>query len=145
MKARVAGATKVAAEPVRAILPARFTIIGHAVSVNDYHVPVILGGKPAKRKTKEALEWDKLSGDQMKAQWGIMAPVTVEVFLTVDVFLSANRMDEDNPLKPLQDQLQASKVLANDRLVRRATITKHVDRNRPRVEIWIYESTLTPL
>lgn len=147
MQARVKGGGVPAEQvtAVRPILPAKFTIIGHAVSINAYHIPVIQGGKPAKVKSAEARAWDALMAEQLLQQWGIMGAVSCEVFLIVDVYLAANKMDEDNALKPLQDQLQACGILTNDRLVRRATITKHVDRNRPRVEAVIYESTLKPL
>lgn len=146
MTQRVANATKGAAEPVRATLPAQFTLLGHAVSVND---STTIASTPAKgsflTKTKERREWDKLMLDQLRKQWNLRLPVEDEVFIIVDVYISANTMDEDNPLKPVQDALQEAGVLKNDRLVRRATITKYVDRHKPRVEIYIYPSTLQPL
>lgn len=145
MKARVAGAVEKAAEPVRATLPQKFTIIGHPVSINEYYRSVIFGGKPAITKSKEARTWDGKMEDQLRTQWNLRLPIEEEVFLIVDFFIAANKMDVDNPLKPLQDALQSAGILKNDRLVRRATITKHVDRDRPRVEIHLYPSNLTPL
>lgn len=141
MQARVAGAAARGAEPVRAVLPAQFRILGHAVSVGGSYIPV--GNRLV--KTPERREWDKMMLEQLRAQWNLRLPAEEEVFLIVDVYLSANTMDEDNPLKPVQDALQEAGILKNDRLVRRATITKHVDRHQPRVEVVIYPSTLKPL
>lgn len=146
MQARVSGAVQKAAEPVRATLPAQFVILGHAVSVNKSSTMA----KTAARgmflvKTEERREWDRLMVEQFRAQWNLRLPVEEEVFLVIDVYLSANTMDVDNALKPVQDAMQEAGVLKNDRLVRRASITKHVDRHRPRVEIIVYPSTLKPL
>ena len=146
MQARVSGAVQKAAEPVRATLPAQFVIIGHAVSVNKSLLR--FGGADGKTrtvKTADRREWDKMMIDQLRAQWNLRLPVEEEVFLVIDVYLSANTMDVDNSLKPLLDAMQEAGVLKNDRLVRRATITKHVDRHRPRVEVIVYPSTLKPL
>lgn len=145
MKARVSGAARGAAEPVRATMPQKFVIIGHAVSVNDYNKPVIIGGKPALVKSANAREWDKKMLDQLREQWNLRLPYEEEVFLIADVFISANTMDSDNPLKPLKDAIQAAGILKNDRQVRRDMITKHVDRDRPRIEVHLYPSTLKPL
>lgn len=141
MQARVAGAAARGAEPVRATLPATFLITGHAVSVGGSYIPT--AGRLV--KTAERKEWDKMMDEQLRAQWNLRLPIEEEVFLIVDVYISANTMDEDNPLKPVQDALQEAGILKNDRLVRRATITKHVDRHRPRVEVVVYPSTLNPL
>ena len=146
MQARVSGAVQKAVEPVRATLPVQFVIIGHAVSVNKSLLR--FGGADGKTrtvKTADRREWDKMMIDQLRAQWNLRLPVEEEVFLVIDVYLSANTMDVDNPLKPLLDAMQEAGVLKNDRLVRRATITKHVDRHRPRVEVIVYPSTLKPL
>lgn len=146
MQARVSGAVQKAAEPVRATLPVQFVIIGHAVSVNKSLLR--FGGADGKTrtvKTADRREWDKMMIDQLRAQWNLRLPVEEEVFLVIDVYLSANTMDVDNSLKPLLDAMQEAGVLKNDRLVRRATITKHVDRHRPRVEVIVYPSTLKPL
>ena len=146
MQARVSGAVQKAAEPVRATLPVQFVIIGHAVSVNKSLLR--FGGADGKTrtvKTADRREWDKMMIDQLRAQWNLRLPVEEEVFLVIDVYLSANTMDVDNALKPVQDAMQEAGVLKNDRLVRRATITKHVDRHRPRVEVIVYPSTLKPL
>ncbi len=126
-------------------MPQKFIIIGHAVSVNDYHLPALIGTKPAIVKSKEARAWDRKMVDQLRQQWNLRLPYEEEVFLIVDFYIAANTMDEDNPLKPLQDALQEAGVIKNDRLVRRGTITKHVDRDRPRVELHLYPSTLQPL
>ena len=146
MQARVSGAVQKAAEPVRATLPAQFVILGHAVSVNK---STTMAKTPAKgmfiTKTAERRQWDALMINQLRAQWNLRLPIDEEVFLVFDVHLSANTMDVDNPLKPLLDAMQEAGVLKNDRLVRRATITKHVDRHRPRVEVIVYPSTLKPL
>lgn len=141
MQARVAGAAARGAEPVRATLPAHFLITGHAVSVGRSFTPI--GNRLM--KTAERREWDKMMDEQLRAQWNLRLAIEEEVFLLVDVYLSANTMDEDNALKPVQDALQEAGILKNDRLVRRATITKHVDRHRPRVEVVIYPSTLKHL
>lgn len=141
MTQRVANAAKGAAEPVRATLPAEFLILGHAVSVGHSYTPV--GNRLV--KTAERKEWDRMMDDQLRSQWNLRLPVEEEVFLIVDVYIAANTMDEDNPLKPVQDALQEAGILKNDRLVRRATITKHVDRHSPRVKVVIYPSTLKPL
>ena len=146
MQARVSGAVQKAVEPVRATLPVQFVIIGHAVSVNKSLLR--FGGADGKTrtvKTADRREWDKMMIDQLRAQWNLRLPVEEEVFLVIDVYLSANTMDVDNSLKPLLDAMQEAGVLKNDRLVRRATITKHVDRHRPRVEVIVYPSTLKPL
>ena len=146
MQARVSGAVQKAAEPVRATLPVQFVIIGHAVSVNKSLLR--FGGADGKTrtvKTADRREWDKMMIDQLRAQWNLRLPVEEEVFLVIDVYLSANTMDVDNALKPVQDAMQEAGVLKNDRLVRRATITKHVDRHRPRVEVIVYPSTLKQL
>jgi len=146
MQARVSGAFQKAVEPVRATLPAQFVILGHAVSVNKSTTMIQI---PARgmfiAKTDERREWDRLMVEQFRAQWNLRLPIEEEVFLVVDVYLSANRMDVDNALKPVQDAMQEAGVLKNDRLVRRATITKHVDRHRPRVEVIVYPSTLKPI
>ena len=146
MQARVSGAVQKAVEPVRATLPVQFVIIGHAVSVNK---STIMAKTPARGmflvKTNERREWDRLMVEQFRAQWNLRLPIEEEVFLVLEIYLSANTMDVDNALKPVQDAMQEAGVLKNDRLVRRATITKHVDRHRPRVEIIIYPSTLKPL
>lgn len=145
MQARVAGAVERGAEPVRATLPAQFVILGHAVSVNQSLTR--FGGADGKTrtvKTKERREWDALMVQQFCQQWNLRLTVEEEVFLVIDVYLSANTMDVDNALKPVQDAMQEAGVLKNDRLVRRATITKHVDRHRPRVEVIVYPSTLQP-
>ena len=141
MEARVAGAAARGAEPVRATLPAKFIILGHAVSVGSSYVP--LAGRMV--KTAERREWDKLMDRQLREQWNLRLPIEEEVYLIVDVYIAANTMDADNALKPAQDALQQAGILKNDRLVRRATITKHVDRHQPRVEVVIYPSTLKPL
>ena len=146
MQARVSGAVQKAVEPVRATLPVQFVIIGHAVSVNKSLLR--FGGADGKTrtvKTADRREWDKMMIDQLRAQWNLRLPVEEEVFLVIDVYLSANTMDVDNSLKPLLDAMQEAGVLKNDRLVRRATITKHVDRHRPRVDVIVYPSTLKPL
>ena len=146
MQARVSGAVQKAVEPVRATLPVQFVILGHAVSVNK---STIMAKTPARGmflvKTNERREWDRLMVEQFRAQWNLRLPIEEEVFLVLEIYLSANTMDVDNALKPVQDAMQEAGVLKNDRLVRRATITKHVDRHRPRVEIIIYPSTLKPL
>lgn len=141
MKARVAGAVEKASEPVRATLPQKFVILGHAVSVGNSYITVGKGMV----KTRERKEWDKLMDKQLRQQWNLRLPIEEEVFLIIDVYISANKMDADNALKPTQDALQEAGILKNDRLVRRATITKHVDRHQPRVEIHLYPSNLTPL
>ena len=146
MQARVSGAVQKAAEPVRATLPAQFVILGHAVSVNKSSTMA----KTAARgmflvKTEERREWDRLMVEQFRAQWNLRLPIEEEVFLVLEIYLSANTMDVDNALKPVQDAMQEAGVLKNDRLVRRATITKHVDRHRPRVEVIVYPSTLKQL
>lgn len=146
MQARVSGAVQKAVEPVRATLPVQFVIIGHAVSVNRSLVR--FGGADGKTrtvKTADRRQWDALMVAQLRHQWNLRLPIDEEVFLVLDVHLSANTMDVDNPLKPLLDAMQEAGVLKNDRIVRRATITKHVDRHRPRVEVIVYPSTLKPL
>lgn len=142
MRARVSGAVQRGVEPVRATLPAQFIILGHAVSVNQSTTRTPSGQVV---KTKERRHWDALMIQQFRAQWNLRLPVEEEVFLVIDVHLSANTMDADNALKPVQDAMQEAGVLKNDRLIRRATITKHVDRHRPRVEVIVYPSTLKPL
>lgn len=146
MQARVSGAVQKAVEPVRATLPVQFVILGHAVSVNK---STIMAKTPARGmflvKTNERREWDRLMVEQFRAQWNLRLPIEEEVFLVLEIYLSANTMDVDNALKPVQDAMQEAGVLKNDRLVRRASITKHVDRHRPRVEVIVYPSTLKPL
>ena len=146
MQARVSGAVQKAVEPVRATLPAQFVILGHAVSVNN---STTMAKTPARGtflvKTEERRVWDRMMVEQFRAQWNLRLPIEEEVFLVLEVYLSANTMDVDNALKPVQDAMQEAGVLKNDRLVRRATITKHVDRHRPRVEVIVYPSTLKPL
>lgn len=148
MQARVKGGGVPAEQvtAVRPILPAKFTLLGHAVSVNKSRVSFTgADGKTKTVKTSEAASWAKLMDEQLRAQWGKMAPVECEVFVIYDIYLSANTMDYANGEKAISDALQKAGVLKNDRLIRRGTITKHVDRNRPRVEVVIYESTLKPL
>lgn len=146
MQARVSGAVQKAVEPLRATLPAQFVILGHAVSVNN---STTVAKTPARGmflvKTEERRVWDRMMVEQFRAQWNLRLPIEEEVFLVLEVYLSANTMDVDNALKPVQDAMQEAGVLKNDRLVRRASITKHVDRHRPRVEVIVYPSTLKPL
>lgn len=146
MQARVAGAVQVAAEPVRATLPQSFVILGHAVSVNKSRVSFTgADGKTKTVKTKEAAEWAKMMHEQLRQQWGIRLPVEEEVFVIMDFYFTSNRGDYGNGAKAVEDALQAAGILRNDRLIRRGTITKFVDKHRPRVEIHIYPSTLQPL
>lgn len=133
-------------DPVRPILPAKFTLLGHAVSVNKSRVSFTgADGKTKTVKTSEAASWAKLMDEQLRAQWGRMLPVECEVFVLMDFYFSSNRGDYNNGSKAVEDALEKAGILRNDRLIRRGTITKHVDRNRPRVEVVIYESTLKPL
>lgn len=145
MQERVAGKVQEAAVPLRPALPASLVATGHPVSVNMGKAAVVVNGRPRMIKTEQAREWASMMVEQFSRQWGVLMPIECEVTVSVQVFLAANTMDVDNPLKPIQDALQAAGVLKNDRLVRTATITKHVDRHRPRVEVSILESPLKPL
>lgn len=132
-------------DPVRPILPARFTIIGHAAPVNNAKAPIIRKGHIRMVKTKRGREWADTAERQLREQWGNMQPVTAETFFFVDVYRPRNSGDVDGYAKGILDAFQAGGVIENDSSIRRLTITKHVDRNRPRVEVVIYESTLKPL
>lgn len=145
MKARVAGATKAAAEAVRAVLPAKLTIFGDAAPVNNSKAQFVKDGKIRTVKTERGKVWAEIAEQQLREQWGIMLPIEQETFFIVDVYRPRNSGDVDGYAKGILDAFQAANVIRNDSSIRRLTITKHVDRNRPRVEIWIYESTLTPL
>jgi Holliday junction resolvase RusA-like endonuclease len=145
MQERVSGAVKAAAEPVRPILPARFTIIGDAAPVNNSKAQFVRDGKIHTRKTERGKVWADLAESQLREQWGIMLPVEVETYFIVDVFRPRNAGDVDGYAKGILDAFQAAGVIKNDSSIRRLTITKHVDRNRPRVEVVIYESNLKPL
>lgn len=145
MQRRVRNAVAVGSEPVRAILPANFTVFGHVVSLNHSRASFEHQGKTITVKTKDAKEWAKMLETQLRAQWGPRLPVTCEVFVIYDIYLSANTMDYANGEKALSDALQSAGILKNDRLIRRGIITKFVDRHRPRVEFGIYQSTLPPL
>lgn len=146
MKARVAGAVENAAAPVRATLPQKFVIMGHAVSVNKSRVSFTgADGKTKTVKTKEAAQWAKMMNEQLRKQWGIRLPIEEEVFVIMDFYFSSNRNDYANAEKGCSDALQAAGILRNDRLIRRGTITKYVDKHRPRVEIHLYPSNLTTL
>lgn len=133
-------------DPVRPILPAKFTILGSAVSVNKSRVSFTgADGKAKTVKTKEASDWAASMDNQLREQWGRMLPVECEVFVIMDFYFTSARPDYNNTSKAVEDALEKAGIVCNDRLIRRGTITKHVDRNRPRVEVVIYESTLKPL
>lgn len=133
-------------DPVRPILPARFTILGQAVSVNNSKVSFTgADGKTKTVKTVDAREWAASMHKQLRQQWGVMLPVECEVFVIMDFFFRSNRSDYNNGSKAVEDALEKAGILRNDRLIRRGTSTKHVDRDRPRVEVVIYESNLKPL
>lgn len=145
MQARVAGAVQVAAEPVRATLPVRFTVYGNAISLNNSKANFVRDGKVRTVNVTEYKEWKEMLRSEIAKQWGIMLPYEQEVFVIYDIYRIDNRADYANCGKALDDALEAAGVLKNDRLIRRGTLTKFVDKHRPRVEIHIYPSTLQPL
>lgn len=132
-------------DPVRPILPARFTILGDAAPVNNSKAQFVRDGKIRTVKTERGRVWADLAERQVREQWGNMQPVTAETFFFVDVYRPRNSGDVDGYAKGILDAFQAGGVIQNDSSIRRLTITKHVDRIRPRVEVVIYESTLKPL
>ena len=145
MQARVAGAVQVAAEPVRPVLPAKFTIYGSAAPVNNAKASFVQDGKIRTVKTPRGKEWADTAEKQLREQWGIMLPIEAETFFIVDVYRPRNAGDVDGYAKGILDAFQAAGVIRNDSSIRRLTITKHVDSDRPRVEVVIYESTLKAL
>lgn len=145
MQDRVARLAGRAAEPVRPILPARFTILGDAAPVNNSKAQFVRDGKIRTVKTERGKVWADLAERQLREQWGIMLPVEVETYFIVDVYRPRNSGDVDGYAKGILDAFQAAGVIKNDSTIRRLTITKHVDKHRPRVEVVIYESNLKPL
>jgi Holliday junction resolvase RusA-like endonuclease len=145
MQERVAKGVEQAIAPLRPTLPTSLVATGHPVSVNMGKAAVLVNGRPRIVKTDQAREWASMMVAQFSRQWGVLMPIECEITVSVQVFVSANTMDVDNPLKPILDALQAAGVVKNDRLVRTASITKHVDRHRPRVEVSIMESPLKTL
>ena len=54
--------------------------------------------------------------------------------LKVDVYMKNKRQDIDNTLKILLDCLEKNEVITNDNLCYHIDITKHIEKEKPRVE-----------
>lgn len=65
------------------------------------------------------------------------ANITKRYKLTVDVYFSSDRPDLDNALKVIEDCLQTSCVVKNDRLCAEIHARKLIDKVNPRIEFWI--------
>jgi Holliday junction resolvase RusA-like endonuclease len=67
-------------------------------------------------------------------------PLTGSLEVGVTMVFDSERPDIDGPIKPVLDAMQRI-VFANDRQVRRLTVERVVDRERPRVEVVVTEVT----
>jgi len=65
-------------------------------------------------------------------------PTPYPVILEADFYFPRNNRDIDNPLKALFDSLEGL-AYENDKQIQRMTITKAVDKKKPRTVIRIYQ------
>lgn len=82
-------------------------------------------------KSKKLKEYEETFAEQTKLS-GLNIDVTFSI--KVDVYLKNKHQDVDNTLKILLDCMQSNNIISNDDLCYHIDITKHVDKDAPRVE-----------
>lgn len=107
------------------------TIYGQPCSKSNRRKLVMIGGRPALIKSKEALAYERDAHKQMRK-----LPQLIEgkVSVTMRLFYASERPDLDASL--ILDCLQGY-YLKNDRQVRELHLFHAVDKNNPRAEIEI--------
>jgi hypothetical protein len=134
-------------------LIARFTIPGEPAAKGNSREIVMIGGRPRLRKCDKALAFEALAGMYVPKT---EKPYDGDVAVIVRVFYASRRPDVDASL--VYDALQNKKTAAgigpdgkrrwlienrlieNDRQVRLKIESGFIDRDRPRVEVAVYEA-----
>lgn len=145
MQRRVHTLATGAVAAIKPEFPRSYKIQGPPLGVNHMKVPVQIEGGQRLVLTSEAKAWLKQAEAQLRRQHGILLPFDQELFIFIDVYRPRNAGDWDNPVKAATDSLQNAGVITNDSIIRRGTVTKFTDKENPRTEIIITESTLKPL
>lgn len=82
------------------------------------------------KSIKESYEW------QAKSQWK-QKPIDMEIECTLDLYFGTKRKhDIDNYCKLILDSLTGI-VYVDDSQIQKITISKHYDKNNPRVELYL--------
>lgn len=109
-------------------------IYGHPPSkANSYKIRGNSLGKA--QKVTEYEEAFRLQVNAIRST-GLLPKETLEgeFHLELDIFYKDNRSDLDNSAKVILDCLQSNGVIRNDRNLTRLVMTKHVDKEHPRIE-----------
>lgn len=94
-------------------------------------------GKGRFYKNKEAKEWEREAGWEIKKQWK-KKPLRGRIYLCVWWFFSRER-DIGSGMKILEDLLQTQQVYLNDNQIYHEHIYKDFDIVSPRVEVEVVE------
>ena len=96
------------------------------------------GGFASMYKSKALKEYEKSFFLQCPATWR-NRNLDKLMRIELHIYYTSNRLDLDNSAKILLDCLESAKVIKNDNLVAELYMTKHIDKENPRVEILIKE------
>lgn len=109
----------------------KFTIFGNLASKSNSRKMVTIGGKPRFIKSERALSFQQGANLQIPAKFklGIEDPIK----MTAHIYYDSRRPDLDPSL--LMDILEKAGVYKNDRQIVEQHLYKHLDKERPRVEV----------
>lgn len=118
-------------------------IIAHAVingkvpaKSNCYRIGK-MGSRCTMFKGKDLTDYEKSFGLQLSAQAKQLG-YDKEFMIILNVYFANARADIDNSLKVILDCLQHNGVVVNDNLCYTITVNKYIDKEKPRVEFWVY-------
>jgi Holliday junction resolvase RusA-like endonuclease len=120
-----------------------FTVPGDPVGVNQTYRRSAGAGL---HKSLEAVSYAQAIALAGRQAWGAQEPMRGPVRVFLDLFFSSERSDIDGPVKALLDGLQPCRlrpprpgagIIADDRQVATMVLRRHLDRERPRVEVQV--------
>jgi len=114
-----------------------YTIQGKPISINAARAAVKVKGKLRLITTSVARKWKNAAIWELKAQRGTTPTITGPCQVTITLYMPTRAGDADNYVKLVLDAIQSAKIIANDKQVDTLTVSKQVDKDRPRVELSI--------
>jgi Holliday junction resolvase RusA-like endonuclease len=114
-----------------------YTITGKPISINSARAAVNVKGKLRLITTAKARAWKLNATIELLSQRKGSAPITGPCQVSITLYMPTKAGDADNYVKMVLDAVQDARIIENDRQVDSLTVTKQVDKSRPRVEITI--------
>lgn len=116
----------------------RLVIPGKVASKKNSKQLFVRGGAPRMVSSKAYRIWEKAALLALARQWNGREALSGLLCVSLNVWLgSRQRLDLDNAIQGPLDVLTKARVIEDDRLVQELSARKLVDKDDPRVEIWV--------